>query len=561
MPAELSEKGLSAWLDELPLANVEVSGQSLLTLLRMLNQIESFASGEHLGLLERLRATVYMLADRAIEMHLRGDVTFPLPRVTRRSAGLGYLLCREFGRAYLRVASGKSFYSERALDKAARQRCLYRALEAYGEMQLKYQAIYLPVPHGYWREVYGLYAAAEQRGWHAEKIAGVKGERSGDTILAVFKHILLFSLAHCQRYRPLEIRQIHEVTGRFAHLAELNAEPRRADESAAFSLDLGGDEPPRPIQAGPKGDDAKFRFLLTRTLVRQALAYYGEAESRRWSGIRMRRTMLKRLIQSLAAPERRKSSRLPSREERTLTLGLENLALAMTGDDRGPVKSAPKRATSVVQVRGVTLLDVPDYTLQLTDRDERDQDRRDMRSETSIGQRWRGEQSKVRQDDIWTDRGLALSPGRNPAIPLAWTVNASAHGYCLCWVSKELSCVRVDELIGVPDEDGNLNVGVVRWLSHDSEDNLLLGVELLSPASTPVAISVSGSFEDERHGLLLPVNKRLGASSSLITPPASFQLGQIVRLETAGHSRNCRLERLIESNFSFSHFGVVGVEG
>jgi len=139
-------------------------------------------------------------------------------------------------------------------------------------------------------------------------------------------------------------------------------------------------------------------------------------------------------------------------------------------------------------------------------------------------------------------------------------VNTSAHGYCLCWVSKELSCVRVDELIGVPDENGNLNVGVIRWLSHDTDDNLLLGVELLSPFATPVGVSVAGSFDEERRGLLLPVNASLGASSSLITPPACFQLGQIVRLDAAGRSRNCRLERLVETNFSFNHFGVVEAE-
>lgn len=560
LPDELSEKGLSAWLGELPLANIDYSGQALLTLLRTLNQAEDFVCSERLLLLERLRQTLFMLADRAIEMHLSSDVAFPLSHTVRRSASLGYLLCQELGRAYRRVAGGKHFFSERALDKATRARCIYRALEAYGESLLKSLVIYLPAPPDFWREVYGLYATAEQQGWHVESIAGGR-DRSGATIQEIFKHILLFALANSQRHRPLEIRQIHAVIGQFAHLAELSDTPTSGKEIALFALSLNAGLPPFSAQSNLESGEHQYRYLLTRELIQQALSHFAAPENRRWEGIRMRRTMLKRLIHSLGAPERRKFRRFPLRAERMLTIGLQSLTSRLASEEKPEPQSLPPGSRTTVQVRGITLLNVPDYELQTTEEQTHGYVRRDSRSEVSAAGQLRGDQVQTKRDDIWKNHGLALSPKQHqPAVPIAWTVNSSAHGYCLCWVSRDLACARVDELIGVPAEDGSLNIGVVRWLSHDADENLLLGVELLSPLATPVGISVSGSFDAERRGLLLPVNDGLKLSSSLLTPPASFQLGQVVRLEAGGRSRSCRLERLIESNFSFNHFAVVESE-
>jgi hypothetical protein len=568
MPAELSEKGIAAWLNELPLANIDYSGQALLQLLRRLSQSTDLSCGESLALMELLRPTAYMLADRGVEMHLGGDVAFPLSRLARRGANLGLLLCQECARVYRGIVENQDFFSAWALGEEERGKAIYRAMEAYCESLHKTLVFYMPVLRGFWHDVYGLYRLAEQRGMHRERVMAGTGDRAGDTIERRFKHILLFALANCQRHRPLEIRQIHAVTGHFAHLADLEESAIRGSEQALFVLSLNTDSPPRPVFTGISREGQQTRYLFTRTLTKQALTYYSDPGNRRWSGIRLRRTMLKRMLHALGAPERRKSNRVALRSERVLTVGLDSLTRLPAGGPGEPRRAPrlkrpgeprrePDSGGMTVQVKGVTLLNIPDYQLQEIDESS---SRKDYfaRYELAVARHLREGAGQVQPDEIWVDRGEATSkPGTEPGAPRAWTINFSARGYCLSWVSSDLSCLRVDELIGVPAEDGGLNIGVIRWLSHDSNENLLLGVELLSPLATPVSIAVNDSFEEERRGLLLPVNKGLRKSSSLLTPPACFQVGEVIRLEVDGHGRDCRLEKLLETNFSFSHFEVV----
>ena len=559
LPSELSKGAVAAWLANLPLANLEYSSKALLALLGELNRQEHRELVQQFDLIEVLRPQAIMLTRQGAE-RLQGDVAFPLTPKYKAMAQVGVLMTEALGRGYLTLASSVDFLNDRITSSRSRALVIFRALEASCLALLRYRLAYESPGKGYWRNVYGLYTLAEGCGLQLETVDAAAGEAVQGTIQAKFNQIVLFALANTQRHRVREIQQIDELLSRFAKLAVLRPVSGNENERALFFCDLAGDLPPRLCSAMAGLPGVACRIIETRPLVEGVLQHYADPTRLVMDSPRPGKELLKRLLRALSGTERRKFQRFPESGDRSLIAGLEQIISLLTSQPGA--SRLPKLASTAVQYKGIKWLDIPNYSLETVSEGSLGDFGNKVRSEVAIGRALDSNPEGVmRSQQVWSTADFVPSTGADSVAKVNTALlNASAKGVCLSWADRSDSCVRVGELVGMPVDEGDLHVGVIRWLNHNAKSELVLGVELLAPSVKGVKVTLANHVDYQRPGLWIPENRKLGQPASLLVQPAGFVSGQSVFLE-AEQSRLCyRLEKLEESSPSFQRFSMVEME-
>jgi len=549
MPVEFNTQSVAAWLDELPLANLDRSGDALLALLRTMNRLKSLSCADRIGMIEQLRPTAYMLSQHAVERHLH-DPAFPLSGPLKRHADRGWQLPLELGKGYRLVVMHEGFANPPALGRDLCALTVYRALDAYGTSLLRLSEGYRTAEAGFWRDVYGLYQLAETLQLHKLTVSD-----EGATILDRFIHIVLFALCGSHRHRPGKIRQIYELLRMFASAAQIQPTPQLNGQDALFFVDLGMDAPPRRVQAPGGRPTANRRFVFTHLLIPVLLKHFEDPLNRRLTSGVVDKPLLRRLVKTLGALERRKFARVAEDGQCGLLIGLDRLIGVLSGASRP--QEAPAGSESTVQYKGISWLKVPSYSLETPDRSVwagRRRDERIQRSEISIAKTLRERSTGVAPGEIWA-QGVATPSAQPETVGLSGRlVNSSARGHCLLWTKNAVPGAKVGELVGLALDDSSLHIGVIRWLHQDSD--LMFGVELLSPKAEVVEVSFTGERDRVRIALFLPPNAVLQQPAGLLIDPSCCDLEDVIVREGTGVAKTYRIEKLLESTPAFRYFSL-----
>lgn len=146
-------------------------------------------------------------------------------------------------------------------------------------------------------------------------------------------------------------------------------------------------------------------------------------------------------------------------------------------------------------------------------------------------------------------------------------VNSSSNGYCLCTSASYPDELKAGKIIGLQEQvDDNKcywQIGVLRWIKYTDDNQLQVGIELISPNAIPIGIQTK---EQERahykliRALLLPDIPALQQPQTLIVPRLPFKDGMIVRIANMHIDADVKLiENLNYSNF-FNRYSFEIVE-
>lgn len=134
------------------------------------------------------------------------------------------------------------------------------------------------------------------------------------------------------------------------------------------------------------------------------------------------------------------------------------------------------------------------------------------------------------------------------------TINVSPTGSCLKWLADSHPAVEPGEVVCMRNtdmEDDQWSIGVIRWLKHDSENNLKIGIQLLGPYAKPAGIQL---IKDDSpvscflRSLILPEVESLGMKRTIITPVLPFKVGSIINIKMDDSDEPIRSELLTQAD-------------
>jgi hypothetical protein len=165
--------------------------------------------------------------------------------------------------------------------------------------------------------------------------------------------------------------------------------------------------------------------------------------------------------------------------------------------------------------------------------------------------------------------GTRQSPEDALAIPTynsvdALVVDTSPAGYQVKLTSTVDERIYAGELLALRESsDARWCVAVARWLRY-SDDETLMGLELLSPRAIPVAVRVvrkRGGIRKHSRGLLLPEMPIIGQPATLLTPRVPFEESHKIQIQRQGIQTKAQLMRRVRITESFSQFTFRMLDG
>ncbi len=141
---------------------------------------------------------------------------------------------------------------------------------------------------------------------------------------------------------------------------------------------------------------------------------------------------------------------------------------------------------------------------------------------------------------------------------LVRTVNVSRNGYCISWPAIEGNQLGNGDVICVRENDSPCwSVGSIRWIKKQSEEELHVGIAVLSHAAEPyAAIRLEGDGPVFR-ALLLKAESVSGKPPCLLLPNNSFEAGTEMELAQPGGRLHVRLQQALQTT---RHFALYAYE-
>jgi hypothetical protein len=348
------------------------------------------------------------------------------------------------------------------------------------------------------------------------------------------------------------MQQIYTLLGHLAMHAELSNESAEDGRNALFCLDLASDRPPFSLSQRPTHGSDTLRYLYTDR-VAQMLMDRSTQELGTDRPALLRKMVYRRLAHSLSAPVTRGSKRLQEFGECRFAVGLSDILLALS-EPRNRPDGPPAFGRSTPPKDTVEWLPISDFELfGRADRAPAEPSGRMMRNESAMIDWFAGSEPrngpKARPS---TGSGRTASADREPQQE-GRLINSSAGGYCIAWSSRRAASLRVGDLLGLPLNGGQFQIGVIRWVrSQDQEAEL--GIELLSPSAEAVKV-VAGPLNCR--GLMLPAIAPIRLSPQLLIPPGTLEFGAPVIIEMRGSRKRIDLAKRVEVTHSFDRFAIL----
>ncbi len=540
---DLSTQAIDAWISHLPLSDVSAACAAIHGLLRSVNMADGLECLERQRIIEQIRPPAVSLLAMSSEQHLPAPTLFPLSAPHRLRTQRNLEVCLELANAYRRIVTSGTFFSDKVMNETGRAHIVYRALQAYGLALLRSLERYESPPEGFWREVYAFYRFAEGHRLHNIRLP--MPEINGATVDSQFKQMLLLALSSHQHHPPDEIRQFYTVLMLIAKDAAIRNTSELEGETALFYFDMASDNAPRPAKRAKSLQQGERRYLFTGLMLDNARQYFSNPAHRATDRFKLRPTVIMSLMETLAAAEKRRFVRRSASGVKRFAVGLSRLIDELSG-----TKPLPFSEVSKPEPSRLSLEEEPDEL------------------EIVLGQI-----GGTGPDEIWVKQGkggvypnkaamvggqggIAESPGPASVELHGSLLNISAGGYCISWLNNRIAGARVGELIGIHEDGQRIHIGVIRWLHHRAEAELVIGVELSSPGVEAVSIETGPNTETLQRGLYVYANQKLDQPASLLCTPGIFKTGQNIILRGKGKHLHFHLAALLESTLSFQLFSL-----
>lgn len=524
------------WTQELPVGNIGETARLVYEALHQVNRL-AISWKERYRFLELLREPVNYIQTSLVRRYT--GFAFPLPEKTQRIANLAKTLSSEMALGYksaIEEMLGSSFLRR---DNKALTILIHRAIRYLSQAQLISYQTYAPHPKGSWSELHSLYLYAEHKRIYQNPVRDEYNTQMPESSIArAYKQILLLALASPYRLRQGEAEAIYLALARWAghaHIIPYNA-PDASE--ALFVVHMDSDEAPDYQAFNHRNCDTELcRLVDTRQLSHVLFEELKKKNSEKKYPLPISPDLLKRMIRTWGVAPKRHFTRNERESSLEVVVGASMLHRALSLQVGDPALR-PKRSSY------------------------------ESRTITSINQ--------PTKDDVWDIFGSRTmkntyekyaqmsEPGEEEAAPeltsQVWQIrNESAGGYRLALEKRHSAKVQVGELLGMREHGKNSpwEVGVVRWLRHDDEGSLEIGVQVMAPQARPVMVKndkSGGKAAEYQYALLLPEIPAINQPASIITPIMLFQPGNELSLHLPGHDIRLQLDEKVQDSGSFVQF-------
>lgn len=541
--AETGQRETRAWLNTLPTADSAECARELYQALYTLNRQELNAQ-DRFGLMELYQDPVGKVT-HALQ-HFFSKQPVPLNTARRQLAEFVRSLQMEMANGYKCTLYDIERTRFKRGKKNQRLLSLGNAMHYLGEVLLRSYQVYMPYPSGIWQEIHEIYRYAAEAGLSMESFRRPQVDGTAHaTIYKMYLQILLFGLSNPYQLHQDECYQIYTFLDQWAEEAKLTEDLKTKNIAGQFLIDLENDSIPVPYAR----DNKLYPLPTLLRLDAAELAHKAHTfQIQLRKGKRARDIglgieclesncvdLLKRMVRVWGLAARRQYSRTKKRGFVSLCAGINALHFFSSGQKPFTENRELLVAENTAPLFGLDQ-EIP------TDGDS-DEDFIDL-------------DEIERPDDTRNELTTAMSAYFRLD---RWRIkDESAGGLLLTRSDEEGVSMRVGDLIGIQGavDAGQWRAGVVRWLKSPRNNELEMGIELLSPDFQAVAVKAEGaSSSKSRHfmqALMLPAIEALRRPKTLVLQRGIYHPEtNIVLDDGVNYARVVRPLKLVERTNSF----------
>ncbi len=554
-PFFLSEKEITAWVAQLPIANIGETARLLFQTFRSFNRTLVPAK-KRLQNTEYFREPLSYIADNLSKHYLGSG--FPLSEKAYKVAVLNRELHSGIATAYKACIVGLLMENQGKPDKKLLVQAIHRCMTYLSQVTLLSVLVYDPYPRRIWQELHTLHRLAVRYDIVHTSVEDPKEpEQKKSTVEDAYRRCVLFALASPYKMRQKDNIHVFETLLEWSHLASFHSFDDAPEET---SILIRQDTDLAPNH-GAKQEGSETKYLLkldASPLISQLRSQFAENEEDRpqlWGIQKLDKGLIRQLILLWSKAQKRAFVRTKLNFELHVAVGLRSIHKLIThGGDTPRVEDksvddgtwietafAEGNNPKISSHFSLSPLDGGSYNPRRGDFEDFGPNSRDFDAIEQPSQIWENESAKPAE----------------PATNILKTLNESAGGYCLDWKGRHIPKIQVGELIGVQSamSANQFGVGIVRWMRRSPEDTLQVGVQMVAPNAVAVNARLESNKSDEsQECLLLPEVGTSGQPTSFICPSYPFKLGDLLVVNEGENLREIKLTRLMEASGAISQF-------
>ncbi len=534
---------LEQWVESLPMGNVGETARQVYQALRELNRLKHPWS-DRLNFLETLRAPLNFVL---LELNRRFvGVVFPLSEKVSQQAKLSQALCREVALGYTEVAAAQIDKSFLNRDKKALRTAIHRATTYLSHVLLTGYQTYAPQPEGVWQQLHGLYLHAEEMGVLRDPVSDpLHTEHEKTSISRIYKRILMLAMASPYRLRQGEAVNVFKALGRWSAHAEVLPYDSPHAQDALFVIHLDSDDEPDYRAFDLRDcDNSLCRLVTTQQLAKEVSRELEHSHNHQLhdalKGFNLSPDLLQRLAGAWALQPHRGSHRTNIRAKVEVVAGLTFIHHVLdNGHSHLDAHVAHYESHAVKAVAAKA-------------KRPKVKDAWKLFNPTEVPEKYLHHSTPPPAEPVAEPEEEQIS-----ATIHTWEVrNESSGGFRLAIPNDNSAQIQVGELFALrsPNQPNKWVVGVARWLRHNTQGELELGVHVIAPSATALAAKHSAKQAEPQRALLLPAMPKLKQDATVILPVKLFKSGDMVVIGSDTGQTEVELGDIKEQSGSFVRY-------
>ncbi|RMG33154.1 MAG: hypothetical protein D6720_12015 [Gammaproteobacteria bacterium] len=574
----LEPRETSEWIASLPLANIGETARQVYTTLVGFNRFE-IPDVTRAKVVELFRPTVEYVCHNLRRHYI--DIGFPLSKKAWKTAILATELNNELATSYKIIV--ERMLAERAerFDRKLLVISLHHALHYLSRVYLQTTLAYRSPDAMLWKQANAIFAFARQNQIHRVPVKMKQGKENDQvsTIEEIYKGLMLFATTIPSRLRQSHLESTFAKTREWTSHTHFLGSNDDIPTASAINVKLGSDEAPVHNALRMPIAGRYVAILDLRPLIRKLHEEYEQAPIDGCGTLQsigrnlLPRGLLRQLIRNWHMPAERQFVRTRLHFSLRVLVGLRPIHAALLPEtDRltpaagnapltGVTASPNINVPAISEPRGVDPLSVIDDSQLSLAPDDPGHPAADtepvfsqLAGNDTASPHWQDSQTL----DPTDPRGLEVT-----------TLNESAGGYCIPWPGdSHPPKVKVGELLGIGGgEGGSYTVAVIRWLHSIDQEQLELGVQILSNQVDAMNASLAPRDDTKPSGrkvesvpcLVLDLYETQSETQepSILLSSASYPVGTELLLDRLPtQKRRVRLTRLIDFSSGFARFGI-----
>jgi len=565
----LTPKHISAWIEQLPAANLGESSQSIYRMLVDSNQT-IIEPDVRLSVLNIIEPVALKLVDALERQFINNHIS--LSDKQRKIAALVQALQTELSFGYHAVIESIISEGVKRSNKKILAHAICYAIKYHGLVILRCYQLYASVPGRVWRELYSLYKMAREHQLENLRI------NSGDTsepwsAKNYFTQVMLLSIANPYQLRQSEIELVWNILPNYVEFCSLEA---HSYSKNPFLLNLNSNVPPvqKSLYLNSENEN-RLKISVVAVIDKIKIDLAQVTEKAKYSA---RRTMVyKHLIHCWSHGTQRSFARTPCEDEIKVSIGLgathylltERLLKRQVAENTDP-NDEPEYNEQTLEAMEGSLKDATIATVATNAGNLRVPADRNYLSTSSItsndvwAKLYRPDQAvqESESERTVTQRSRDTIVRESYKIQNSQLVNMSPGGYCIQVSAEELpKHAQTGEIIGFIEgelESNQWSLGIVRWVRRQVKgDHIQMGVQLLAPDVLPINIQLRNSRSEAngfQRALLLPALTGVGQAATIITNPLAFNINNKLKVTEITKEYDVRLTKEISSSGSSKQF-------